>query len=79
MALWCGFIPYYIRCGGNTVVMFISIEQVPAPAGGGCKSPWAVRGLGFLLCQPKLEPPVGAQLKLVLCASLCASLLAILP
>ena len=29
MALWGGFAPYYIRCGGNTVVMFVSIEQVP--------------------------------------------------
>lgn len=26
IALWNGFFPYYLRCGGHTVCMFISIE-----------------------------------------------------
>ena len=26
LALWNGFIPYYLRCGGHTVFMFISVE-----------------------------------------------------
>jgi len=28
MKLWSGFSPYYIRCGGHTVVMFVSIEYL---------------------------------------------------
>lgn len=24
--LWAGFIPYFLRCGGHTIVMFISME-----------------------------------------------------
>jgi solute carrier family 25 oxoglutarate transporter 11 len=27
-SLWSGFLPYYVRCGGHTVVMFIAIEQL---------------------------------------------------
>jgi len=27
-ALWKGFIPYYSRCGGHTVVMFIAVEYM---------------------------------------------------
>jgi solute carrier family 25 (mitochondrial oxoglutarate transporter), member 11 len=26
LALWNGFPPYYLRCGGHTVCMFISVE-----------------------------------------------------
>jgi solute carrier family 25 oxoglutarate transporter 11 len=26
LRLWAGFPPYYIRCGGHTVLMFISVE-----------------------------------------------------
>lgn len=26
LSLWSGFMPYYLRCGGHTVVMFISVE-----------------------------------------------------
>lgn len=26
LALWSGFPPYYLRCGGHTVFMFISVE-----------------------------------------------------
>jgi len=28
LSLWNGFTPYYIRCGGHTVAMFIAIEQL---------------------------------------------------
>lgn len=28
MALWGGFLPYYIRCGGHTVAMFVVVEQL---------------------------------------------------
>jgi solute carrier family 25 oxoglutarate transporter 11 len=28
MKLWSGFSPYYIRCGGHTVVMFVTIEYL---------------------------------------------------
>ena len=28
LALWSGFIPYYGRCGGHTVSMFIFVEQL---------------------------------------------------
>jgi solute carrier family 25 (mitochondrial oxoglutarate transporter), member 11 len=24
--LWTGFFPYYLRCGGHTVFMFMSVE-----------------------------------------------------
>jgi len=27
-ALWKGFIPYYSRCGGHTVVMFVAVEKM---------------------------------------------------
>ena len=27
LALWSGFLPYYMRCGGHTVSMFIFVEQ----------------------------------------------------
>ena len=27
-ALWSGFLPYYARCGGHTVFMFIILEQM---------------------------------------------------
>lgn len=26
LRLWTGFAPYYLRCGGHTVAMFISLE-----------------------------------------------------
>ena len=26
LALWSGFVPYYLRCGGQTLFMFISLE-----------------------------------------------------
>ena len=26
--LWNGYLPYYGRCGGHTVVMFIVVEEV---------------------------------------------------
>jgi len=28
LSLWNGFAPYYLRCGGHTVVMFMAIEQL---------------------------------------------------
>ena len=28
LALWSGFLPYYMRCGGHTVSMFIFVEQL---------------------------------------------------
>eukprot|EP00301_Raphidiophrys_heterophryoidea_P002364 c11099_g1_i1.p1 GENE.c11099_g1_i1~~c11099_g1_i1.p1 ORF type:complete len:298 (+),score=78.08 c11099_g1_i1:100-993(+) len=28
LALWEGFLPYYLRCGGHTVAMFIAVEQL---------------------------------------------------
>lgn len=28
LALWNGFIPYYLRCGGHTVFMFMAIQQL---------------------------------------------------
>eukprot|EP00050_Salpingoeca_kvevrii_P007401 m.296008 g.296008 ORF g.296008 m.296008 type:complete len:304 (+) comp13300_c0_seq1:103-1014(+) len=28
LALWRGFFPYYIRCGGHTVAMFIAVEYL---------------------------------------------------
>uniref|UniRef100_A0A6B2LH95 Uncharacterized protein n=1 Tax=Arcella intermedia TaxID=1963864 RepID=A0A6B2LH95_9EUKA len=28
LALWKGFTPYYARCGGHTVIMFIAVEQL---------------------------------------------------
>lgn len=28
MMLWKGFMPYYLRCGGHTVGMFVAIEQL---------------------------------------------------
>jgi len=27
-ALWKGFLPYYSRCGGHTVVMFVAVEKM---------------------------------------------------
>ena len=30
LSLWNGFAPYYLRCGGHTVVMFMAIEQLKA-------------------------------------------------
>jgi len=26
LQLWAGFFPYYLRCGGHTVFMFMSVE-----------------------------------------------------
>ena len=26
LALWSGFFPYYLRCGGHTVTMFLAVE-----------------------------------------------------
>jgi solute carrier family 25 oxoglutarate transporter 11 len=26
MQLWAGFPPYYVRCGGHTVIMFLAVE-----------------------------------------------------
>ena len=28
LALWNGFLPYYGRCGGHTVTMFIAVDQL---------------------------------------------------
>lgn len=28
MSLWTGFTPYYLRCGGHTVTMFMFIQQI---------------------------------------------------
>jgi solute carrier family 25 oxoglutarate transporter 11 len=28
LSLWTGFLPYYIRCGGHTVTMFMFIQQI---------------------------------------------------
>lgn len=28
LSLWNGFLPYYGRCGGHTVAMFIALEQL---------------------------------------------------
>ena len=28
MALWAGFLPYYVRCGGHTVCMFIAVDAI---------------------------------------------------
>jgi len=28
LALWSGFLPYYGRCGGHTVTMFIAVEEI---------------------------------------------------
>lgn len=28
LKLWTGFSPYYLRCGGHTVIMFMSIEYI---------------------------------------------------
>jgi len=30
LALWSGFMPYYGRCGGHTVAMFIAVEELRA-------------------------------------------------
>lgn len=30
LALWNGFLPYYGRCGGHTVAMFIAVEELRA-------------------------------------------------
>jgi len=30
LMLWSGFFPYYMRCGGHTVTMFIAVEQLRA-------------------------------------------------
>jgi solute carrier family 25 oxoglutarate transporter 11 len=27
-SLWSGFLPYYGRCGGHTVAMFIAVDQL---------------------------------------------------
>ena len=27
-SLWRGFAPYYLRCGGHTVVMFLAVEYL---------------------------------------------------
>ena len=26
LSLWSGFMPYYVRCGGHTVTMFVFVE-----------------------------------------------------
>jgi solute carrier family 25 oxoglutarate transporter 11 len=28
LALYNGFLPYYIRCGGHTIAMFISVQMM---------------------------------------------------
>ena len=28
LMLWAGFLPYYLRCGGHTVVMFMAMEYL---------------------------------------------------
>ena len=28
LSLWNGFLPYYGRCGGHTVTMFIAVDQI---------------------------------------------------
>jgi solute carrier family 25 oxoglutarate transporter 11 len=28
LSLWSGFLPYYLRCGGHTVCMFLFVEQL---------------------------------------------------
>jgi solute carrier family 25 (mitochondrial oxoglutarate transporter), member 11 len=28
MGLWTGFLPYYLRCGGHTVSMFVFVEYM---------------------------------------------------
>ena len=28
LSLWSGFLPYYGRCGGHTVAMFIAVDQL---------------------------------------------------
>lgn len=28
LALWSGFLPYYLRCGGHTVAMFVAVEYL---------------------------------------------------
>ena len=28
LALWNGFLPYYGRCGGHTVSMFVAVDQI---------------------------------------------------
>lgn len=28
LSLWTGFLPYYSRCGGHTVSMFIAVDQI---------------------------------------------------
>ena len=30
LSLWNGFLPYYGRCGGHTVTMFVAVEQIRA-------------------------------------------------
>ena len=30
LALWKGFLPYYARCGGHTVGMFVFLEYIRA-------------------------------------------------
>jgi len=30
LSLWTGFLPYYLRCGGHTVTMFMFIQQIRA-------------------------------------------------
>ena len=30
LALWNGFLPYYGRCGGHTVTMFVAVDQIRA-------------------------------------------------
>ena len=28
LGLWSGFLPYYLRCGGHTVSMFVFVEYL---------------------------------------------------
>lgn len=28
LQLWAGFFPYYLRCGGHTITMFVAVEQM---------------------------------------------------
>ena len=30
LTLWNGFLPYYGRCGGHTVAMFVCVDQIRA-------------------------------------------------
>lgn len=37
LALWAGFLPYFLRCGGHTIVMFLSMEWMRKQFQAVCK------------------------------------------